>query len=306
MSLEGAFLGDIIEHPDDDTPRLVYADWLDDNGDPERAEFIRVQIERASLPIAEPRARALRLRERELLDRNQRRWKDGLGDVGLVWPQFHRGFIESGEIHAEVFLSVGLNLWRRWPIRDLTLYNPGPVLGALSRQEELGRLQALRLQTPVNDRLPVAGLGAFLSSEHLAGLRALDLGSANVGEGLPFLLHPRRARFRLRELGVSSNGLTNASLTILAQLESLGELTSLDVRNNLEVQDEGILELMNSPGLHNLRCLQLEGCPVGAEGMRATCFHPSLCKLTYDAWLVDPAVIELLCARFGNPAQEVE
>src|SRR4051794_27217534 len=39
-----AFLGDIIEHPDDDAPRLVYADWLDENGNPERAEFIRAQV----------------------------------------------------------------------------------------------------------------------------------------------------------------------------------------------------------------------------------------------------------------------
>ena len=28
-----AFLDDIREHPDDDTPRLVLADWLDDYGD---------------------------------------------------------------------------------------------------------------------------------------------------------------------------------------------------------------------------------------------------------------------------------
>jgi uncharacterized protein (TIGR02996 family) len=32
-----AFLEDIKEHPDDDTPRLVLADWLEDHGDPDRA-----------------------------------------------------------------------------------------------------------------------------------------------------------------------------------------------------------------------------------------------------------------------------
>lgn len=36
-----AILADILDHPKDDTPRLVLADWLDDHGDPERAEFIR-------------------------------------------------------------------------------------------------------------------------------------------------------------------------------------------------------------------------------------------------------------------------
>jgi uncharacterized protein (TIGR02996 family) len=36
-----AFLQAIIDDPDDDTPRLIFADWLDENGEPERAEFIR-------------------------------------------------------------------------------------------------------------------------------------------------------------------------------------------------------------------------------------------------------------------------
>ncbi len=49
MRQDNGFLEDITEHPDDDTPRLVYADWLDDHGQPERAEFIRVQCELARL-----------------------------------------------------------------------------------------------------------------------------------------------------------------------------------------------------------------------------------------------------------------
>jgi len=39
------FIPDICEHPDDDSIRLIYADYLEDHGDPERAEFIRVQVE---------------------------------------------------------------------------------------------------------------------------------------------------------------------------------------------------------------------------------------------------------------------
>lgn len=49
--LEHAFLQDIIENPDDDTPRLVMADWLGENGQEERSEFIRVQCELAKAPI---------------------------------------------------------------------------------------------------------------------------------------------------------------------------------------------------------------------------------------------------------------
>lgn len=35
----------IIENPEDDSPRLVYADWLDEHGGAARAEFIRLQCE---------------------------------------------------------------------------------------------------------------------------------------------------------------------------------------------------------------------------------------------------------------------
>lgn len=45
MNDEAALLAAILANRADDTPRLVYADWCDENGHPERAEFIRVQVE---------------------------------------------------------------------------------------------------------------------------------------------------------------------------------------------------------------------------------------------------------------------
>jgi uncharacterized protein (TIGR02996 family) len=55
MSDEAAILSAIIAHPDEDTPRLVYADWLTEHGDPDRAEFIRVQCLLASISPGDPR-----------------------------------------------------------------------------------------------------------------------------------------------------------------------------------------------------------------------------------------------------------
>lgn len=48
------FLAAIIEEPHDDFHRIVYADWLEENGEDERAEFIRAQLE-----LAKMRAEAL-------------------------------------------------------------------------------------------------------------------------------------------------------------------------------------------------------------------------------------------------------
>lgn len=42
--IEKAFIDDIVQNPEDMTPRLIYADWLEERGDP-RGEFIRVQME---------------------------------------------------------------------------------------------------------------------------------------------------------------------------------------------------------------------------------------------------------------------
>ncbi len=48
MTEEEAFLRAVTENPEDDTPRLIFADWLDDHDDP-RGSFIRVQCELARL-----------------------------------------------------------------------------------------------------------------------------------------------------------------------------------------------------------------------------------------------------------------
>src|SRR6476619_554029 len=62
MSDDAALLAAIRAAPADDAPRLIYADWLDEHGRPERAEFIRVQCE-----LARRDDPALRRREADLL-----------------------------------------------------------------------------------------------------------------------------------------------------------------------------------------------------------------------------------------------
>lgn len=43
-----ALYATVLAHPDADLPRLVLADWLEENGQEERAEFVRVQVELAA------------------------------------------------------------------------------------------------------------------------------------------------------------------------------------------------------------------------------------------------------------------
>ena len=83
---DAALLAVIRAAPADDAPRLVYADWLDEHGQPERAEFIRVQIE-----LARTNDPALRRREAELLATHHDALAGPLAAPHLRF-RFQRGF----------------------------------------------------------------------------------------------------------------------------------------------------------------------------------------------------------------------
>jgi uncharacterized protein (TIGR02996 family) len=65
MSDDQAFLQALRARPDDDATRLVYADWLEELGDP-RGEYLRLECELAAMPPDEERQAELAARAREL------------------------------------------------------------------------------------------------------------------------------------------------------------------------------------------------------------------------------------------------
>ncbi len=103
MTYEGAFLQAILESPDDDLPRLVYADWLTDQGNP-RGEFIHVQCLLAGMTEDDPRRAMLEVRERELLDRHQDEWLGALRPLVRRWT-FRRGFLDEVAVPARVYIE---------------------------------------------------------------------------------------------------------------------------------------------------------------------------------------------------------
>jgi uncharacterized protein (TIGR02996 family) len=116
MSDEAALLAAILAHPDEDTPRLVYADWLDEHGQHDRAEFIRIQCDPAADEAAEDRAV-------ELEERNRAKWLAGLPLFpGARW-EFRRGFPEFLDAPGEAFLEC-YDAFARSPwLRFLSLYD---------------------------------------------------------------------------------------------------------------------------------------------------------------------------------------
>jgi uncharacterized protein (TIGR02996 family) len=98
-----AFLQAILDTPADDAPRLVYADWLTDQGDP-RGEFIHLQCLLGRLAEDDPRRPLVQARERELLERHQDEWLGTLRPLLRRWT-FRRGFLDEMAVTARAFVE---------------------------------------------------------------------------------------------------------------------------------------------------------------------------------------------------------
>src|SRR5262245_23639561 len=117
-----SFLEDIRANPDDDTPRLVFADWLMERDNP-RGEFIRVQCELAKLDDEDPRRPALEARERELLDAHEARWLAELPSFKPIrWGPFDRGFVARAQAQdTRYFLRHAKQMFAATPLTGLKL-----------------------------------------------------------------------------------------------------------------------------------------------------------------------------------------
>jgi uncharacterized protein (TIGR02996 family) len=93
-----ALIRTIAANPEDDTPRLIYADWLDESGSElnrERAEFIRLHVHMATLPLDSEERQQIRSQSLpEMLPLIQAWWKELPVIPNLTWGWFERGFVE--------------------------------------------------------------------------------------------------------------------------------------------------------------------------------------------------------------------
>jgi uncharacterized protein (TIGR02996 family) len=113
--MEDAFIAALLEAPCDDSSRLVYADWLEERGDP-RAEFLRLELAILGLPQGETQT-ALKVRMRELLKTLDPEWVglirrlplDPIDELRLVLPPPKRPLNAVGN-WAEVEQQLGLPL----------------------------------------------------------------------------------------------------------------------------------------------------------------------------------------------------
>jgi uncharacterized protein (TIGR02996 family) len=236
MRQEEAFLEAIRQQPDDDAPRLIYADWLEEHGQPERAEFIRVQIEMDRLPEGSPRWYDLDGRAQALLAQQELDWLGPMAEVLTSWL-FRRGFLDSVELQAEMFLRRGEELFRREPIRKYCLRDPFKVVDTLPDSPLLAKIRSLSLVHIFGD-----GFRSLCSSPHFVNLT---------------------------ELNLFQNHLNTEAIAVLQQAPFFAQLQALDLSNNFEVGATAVEHLVAGPKAAALRRLNLGFNQLGAAGVQA-------------------------------------
>jgi uncharacterized protein (TIGR02996 family) len=282
MTHDEAFLQAIIESPDDDTPRLVYSDWLDEHGESDRAEFIRAQVQLARLPEDDPRRPALKLRERALLGRHEAAWAEPFRGRVESW-KFRRGFVEQITTGAAKFLTQVEQLFRLAPIRHARLRRPTWCLHRLAECPFLGRLTGLDLggnahRPGGSSFLLPSGVRALAASPHLHRLTTLLLFAANLNVYDVQHLVSAPALKGLTGLDLGGNNLGAAGARVLASAPSLRGLTTLRLQR-AQLGNLGVRLLASSPYLTRLTDLDLGWNDLGGPAAAALAEAPNLAGL---------------------------
>jgi uncharacterized protein (TIGR02996 family) len=262
-------LARIVEAPDDDQPRMVYADWLQQQGDP-LGELIAVQLQIAR---AESPPKSLRDREDNLLGNYRARWLPGI--VGLD-VTFVRGFADTVKvdlpfdramldrvvevaplIRTLVFAHLrdawrwghGLRPWEHASPEALRRFSGIWMGGFELRADGVEALAALDL--PRLERLGMRS--TQLTPSQLKPLLGrswveLDLHANSLGiRGLGMILDGDCTR--LQTLSIGSNDVMNAGLQLLAQAKPA--LRRLGLRRS-QLASNGLPLLASLPALVSL------------------------------------------------------
>jgi uncharacterized protein (TIGR02996 family) len=275
-----AFLKAIGEEPDEDAHRLVYADWLDDHGDSERAEFIRVQCALEKMGPDDPRRPDLAKRERALDEAHHEAWFDELPEWarprGYGMFTFRRGFVGQILCTARQWLKGAEALSRLLPPERLILYKCKGVLGAISRSPHLAGVSSLALR----ELKGPAEVGELAAATHLRRLTSFDFSRNRIGDnGLAVLVRlPLMAHLKRLDLSYNNLGAADGSVGELAK-PALASLEDLDLSNNF-LTEGAAAALASSPHLTRLRELDLGRNPLGAHGVRRLASSRTLPHLT--------------------------
>lgn len=236
LSEHEAFLRAIFDNPDDDTPRLVYADYLEENGDPLRAEFIRIGCEQQRLrkDLTIPRERVWSLINRQLEIQSKLAWERP--DAFSLYHVYDRGF----PLHEDSLTTAQIST------DDLENVESLRMRAIFTNQQMFRTTTALFQRT---NKFTSATFATFFRLAVFAKVATLDFRGRQM-------LHEQE-RPELFESGyIVHPTITNAEIAALLEQRGLKRITALDLRNN-DLDNDAALALVKSPYLDNLKRLDL-------------------------------------------------
>jgi uncharacterized protein (TIGR02996 family) len=243
MTDRQALLRAVAANPDEDTPRLMYADLLDELGgeaNAARARFIRLQIDLARCPPSGWFAKSDRLCEvARLAGEFATHWLGELPKWAAAQTRgqrfgaddFPRGFLDSLTVSPGTFAAQGDQLLDVAPIQRLV------APGLLKRKAA---------QT-------------FFHSPCLLRIRALALPDADA-DLIASLVSASPVLSGLEELDLSGSGLTDRSAAVLARAADLGNLRTLRSHRS-RLTASGAAALLSAAWLPKLEALDIRDTP---------------------------------------------
>jgi uncharacterized protein (TIGR02996 family) len=127
MRDDAAFLSSIRAAPHDGTTRLVYADWLEERGDP-RGELVRVEEEMRKLPVFSDEFWQLKRRRNELRASAATDWLGALGyGTSAVGPR------KSGRLKLSWGGHCRLHSANGWPSPTTSVRQPTALFATSTR-----------------------------------------------------------------------------------------------------------------------------------------------------------------------------
>ena len=252
-----ALLRAIGAEPDEDTPRLVYADLIEEHGDSARAGLIRGQCELERLDWRDPRHRELSVRVDALLKKCGKRWRAELPRVpGIEWcGEPTRGFFEGITVtDAGALRDSGELIRSVSPVTRVRVESPAT----------LAEVAGLPFMADVEDLIAELSAGrggaiALAGSAHARQLRYLDLNLCGVGSNGLVALLTSPALPALRDLSLRYASIDDDTLR-LSHVRP--KLRSIDLAYS-SIGDVGLEALLRHPRMKGLESLQLEGARVG-------------------------------------------
>ncbi len=262
----GDLLAAVLANPEADAPRLVYADWLSERGDP-RGDFISIQCE---LARGSQRAAELEKEAAALLEAGSPQWLKGF-TPDLAQVRFHRGFVETATVRDSQSLAQLEEFFQTEPVTELIFSSSQTIDGErFATLEWLERLRSVEFRAArpnAPGALSRERLAHVLDSRRLRKLSRLVLIGQRVGdEGLNLLTaQGGKALPGLDCLILEDDAVTEKSVRAFAANKWTARFTELSLANNhLGVGGTEALADSRSPG-HLLR-LSLGGNQAGNEG----------------------------------------